>query len=135
MEKTAAVPTPTRRLEDAIPTGDAAALDRLYQWGGATLLHKLIQLFLRLAPARIAAIRAGAAAGDARGAEAAAHLLGSGCAQLGGLRMQRISMRIERLAGEGNLAPVRPLAAELEDEFARLSAWLAAAPAAMERVA
>lgn len=135
MESTAAVPTSTRRLEDAIPTGDAAALDRLYRWGGTTLLQKLVQLFLRLAPDRIAAIRAAAAAGDARATEAAAHLLGSGCAQLGGMRMQRISLRIERLAGEGNLAPVPPLASELEDEFARLSAWLTALPAARERVA
>jgi HPt (histidine-containing phosphotransfer) domain-containing protein len=135
MEQTALAYTPTHRLEDATPTGDPAALGRLRRWGGTQLVHDLVQLFVQLAPTRIDAVRSALAAMDAEAAEAAAHALGSSCGQLGAMRMQRLSIRIERLAGGRRLLELYPLLAEIEDEYACYMRWLAAQDTGNERVA
>ncbi len=135
MEQAALTFAPADRLEDATPTGDPAALHRLRRWGGMTLVQELVQLFLSLSPERIRTVRTGVVLSDAPAAEAAAHSLGSSCGQLGALRMQRLSMRVERLAGGGELDAVRPLVEELEEELARVRGWLEVNADRLERVA
>jgi HPt (histidine-containing phosphotransfer) domain-containing protein len=110
-----------------LPATDPAALDRLKRFGGAKLLDEMISLFLEAAPERIAAARAGTHAGDAAATELAFHSLKSSSAQLGAMRMQRLSERGEGLARARNLPEVGVLVQELEEELVRVHEWLAAA--------
>lgn len=129
------ISAPAHRLEDAAPVGDAAAFERLRRWGGSALVHDLVRLFRGLTPERLQAARAALATCDAAAAEAAAHTLGSSCGQLGAVRMQRLCLRMERLAGAGNLAPAAGVLGELEDEFRHYQQWLANDTTVMELAA
>lgn len=107
-----------------LPATDVTALDRLRRFGGGTLLGKMVDLFLIAAPERIAAAAEGVAAGDAEGVERALHSLKSSSAQLGALRMQRLSEQGEHLARAGTLDGVTQLTSALEEELARVRTWL-----------
>jgi len=127
--------TAVRRLEDAIPRCDRAALDRLRGWGGMKLVHDLVQLFASITPERLRMVRMAVGRGDSPAAEAAAHTLGSSAGQLGATRMQRVCMQIEALSATGRVADALPLLPEMEDEYQRHRLWLAEETMAMERVA
>jgi HPt (histidine-containing phosphotransfer) domain-containing protein len=106
---------------------DPAALERLQRFGGGKLLREMIALFLVAAPERLAAARRGVAAGDASEMEMALHSLKSSAAQLGALRMQRLSEQGELLARSGSAGvadAIAPLVKDLEEEFVRVHAWL-----------
>jgi HPt (histidine-containing phosphotransfer) domain-containing protein len=112
---------------DPLPAVDPAALDRLRRFGGRTLLARMIDLFLIAVPERLdAAARAGAT-GDAEGVERALHSLKSSSAQLGAMRMQRLSEQGEHRARTGSLDGVAQLTSALDDEFARVREWLTSA--------
>jgi HPt (histidine-containing phosphotransfer) domain-containing protein len=108
----------------ALPSTDPTALDRLKRFGGASLLGRMVDLFLVAAPGRIEAASAAAAAGDASGVELALHSLKSSSAQLGALRLQRLSAAGELRAREGSLDGLGSLVVELEQELARVREWL-----------
>ena len=108
----------------SLPETDVAALDRLRRFGGGSLLDKMIELYLVAAPERIEAAARAHAAGDAEGAERALHSLKSSSAQLGAVRMQRLSEQGEVLARAGALDEVGPLTSALEEELARVRVWL-----------
>lgn len=127
------VSAPALRLEDAIPTGDPAAFARLRRWGGMELVHDLVHLFEQLAPQRLQVVRYAVAAEAAPEAEAAAHALGSSAGQLGAVRLQRLCRHVEMLCAHGDVAAARPVAAEMEEEYARYRAWLARELAALEQ--
>jgi two-component system sensor histidine kinase/response regulator len=110
-----------------LPPTDPAALDRLRRFGGDTLLGKMIDLFLAAAPERIEAAVRAQAAGDVEGVERALHSLKSSSAQLGAVRMQRLSEQGEHRAREGSLDGVAQLTSELEAELARVRDWLTTA--------
>jgi two-component system sensor histidine kinase/response regulator len=110
--------------EKDLPTTDASALDRLKRFGGGKLLREMIALFLAAAPERIAAARHGHLAADAPAVELALHSLKSSAAQLGAIRLQRLSDRGERLAKGGSLSELPILVKELEEELARVRDWL-----------
>ena len=116
------------RVTDAgeLPALDPAALDRLKRFGGAKLLGEMIGLFLEAAPGRIGAARAGIDASDAAATELALHSLKSSSAQLGAMRMQRLSEQGEQLARAGSLSIVDLLVQDLEEEFVRVHEWLTA---------
>lgn len=107
-----------------LPATDATALDRLRRFGGATLLGTMVDLFLVAAPQRIETAVRAAAAGDMEGVERALHSLRSSSAQLGALRMQRLSEEGEDLARAGSLDGAPELLSTLEEEFARVRDWL-----------
>jgi HPt (histidine-containing phosphotransfer) domain-containing protein len=107
-----------------LPSVDSSALDRLKRFGGGKLLREMIALFLTAAPERLAAARAGVNAGDASEMEMALHSLKSSSAQLGAMRMQRLSEQGELLARSGTTDTVGGLVTELEEEFVRVHAWL-----------
>ena len=107
-----------------LPTTDQSALDRLKRFGGAKLLGEMIALFLAAAPERIETARASAAGGDTEGAERALHSLKSSAAQLGAMRMQRLSEQGEHRARAGSLLGVTQLTQELDQELARVREWL-----------
>ena len=62
---------------------DTVALDKLYEWGGAELKDKMIELFSQNAPDRLEGVRAGLGSGDLELAERSAHSLKSSAANLG----------------------------------------------------
>jgi HPt (histidine-containing phosphotransfer) domain-containing protein len=103
---------------------DAEALGRLKRFGGDKLLGEMIRLFLEGAPERIEAARAASEAGDAPAAELALHSLKSSSAQLGALRMQRLSEQGEQLARAGNVDIVGFLVGDLEGEMDSVRTWL-----------
>ena len=109
---------------DGLPSTDAASLERLKRFGGGKLLSEMISLFITAAPERIGAARAGLSAGDVAVTEMALHSLKSSSAQLGAMRMQRLSEAGERMAHSGSLDGVERIVQDLEDEFPRIQAWL-----------
>jgi HPt (histidine-containing phosphotransfer) domain-containing protein len=106
------------------PANDATALERLRRFGGAKLLGEMISLFLEAAPERIAAVRAAHDASNAAGAEIALHSLKSSCAQLGAMRMQRLSEEGEHSTRGGSLDGLLHLTDELDRELALVRQWL-----------
>jgi HPt (histidine-containing phosphotransfer) domain-containing protein len=103
---------------------DANALDRLRRFGGPMLLREMIALFLTAAPERISAARHGAAAGDRYAVERALHSLKSSSAQLGAMRMQRLSERGEAIARDGMDDGLIDVVDALEQELVRVHEWL-----------
>lgn len=108
-----------------LPATDRDALTRLERFGGTKLLHEMIALFLENARVRLAAAAAGVDRGDPAMTENAMHSLKSSSAQLGALRLSRLSEQAESIARGGTLVGVGNLLDECRDEFARVEAWLA----------
>ncbi|MDQ2667492.1 MAG: Hpt domain-containing protein [Gemmatimonadota bacterium] len=107
-----------------LPSTDEASLERLKRFGGGKLLSEMISLFLAAAPERIGAARAGLNAKDANATEMALHSLKSSSAQLGAMKMQRLSEAGERIAHSGTLDGVESIVQDLESEFPRIQQWL-----------
>lgn len=104
---------------------DRSALERLHQFGGAALLDEMIRLFLVVLPERLDAARAITTGGDAAAAERALHSLKSGSAQLGAMRLHRLSAAGEQSVRAGAGAMLTPLLDDLERESVRVREWLA----------
>jgi len=87
---------------------DPRALGRLMDAGGFGLLQRMVALFLKNTPERIASLRAGLDGGDWSVVELAAHSMKSSAAHLGleGLRAE--ASRIEELASQGSADGLRP---------------------------
>jgi HPt (histidine-containing phosphotransfer) domain-containing protein len=118
------LPAVAGELPTELPSTDPAALERLHRFGGGKLLGEMIALFLASAPERLAAARAGLEGGDVPAAELALHSLKSSSAQLGALRMQRLSEQGEHLARAGNIDIVSLLVSDLETEYEQVRRWL-----------
>jgi HPt (histidine-containing phosphotransfer) domain-containing protein len=88
--------------------------------GKPDLLAKVIGLFLADYPQQLAEIRAAAAAGDARRAEAVIHSLRGTLRSLGADAAHATASTIESLARQGDLDAVMGMCAELERELERL---------------
>ena len=99
-----------------------ARLEQLRRLGGDKLVADLIDLFGELAPQRLAAVRAGLAAGDAAAVALAAHSLTSSAGNLGLAEMQALAADLERCREDD----ARPgLARRLEEAWAGARAALA----------
>lgn len=96
---------------------DPEALDRLKEWGGDTLVAKMVELFLEVTPERVEAIRKGLEVGDLNAIERGAHSLRSSAGNLGADAVRDLAGRIEELAAAGNLDGIRPLAEDLGERF------------------
>lgn len=94
-----------------------AALAKVRQIGGPSLLARLIDSFLQHAPARLAAARTGGVAGDLGEVERATHSLKSTAGNLGARRLQFLAERIETLSAARDAAAVTALLGELERVF------------------
>jgi len=109
------------------PETDPEALERLRRFGGDKLLGDMILLFLEAVPQRLASARAGLTRGDLHVAEHELHAIKSSAAQLGALRMHRLSQEGEFLAKAGTLDGLAGILAELDAEEPRVRKWLTAA--------
>lgn len=116
--------SPDTAADDGEPATDDASLDRLRRFGGGKLLAEMITLFLAAVPERLDAARNGLASGDVAAIEMALHSLKSSSAQLGAMRMQRLSERGEKQARAGSLDGIAPIIQDLETEFPRVRQWL-----------
>lgn len=114
------------------PDHDPEAIERLRRFGGARLLRGMITLFLEAMPQRLAAARNGLARGEAHAVEHELHALKSSAAQLGALRMNRLSQEGEHLARAGTLGAVPGLLDRLDAEVPRVREWLESACAREE---
>jgi two-component system, sensor histidine kinase and response regulator len=91
---------------------------------GRVLLQRVVSQFSATAPEIGSAIRAAFGAGDSTALWRAAHSLKSSAAALGALRLSRNCARIETLAREEGIAPVKDLLAELDAEITAAVAGL-----------
>ena len=107
-----------------LPATDPEALARLERFGGRKLLHEMIALYLRSAPARLSAAESGIAAGDAVAAENALHSLKSSSAQLGALRLSRLCEEGETIARAGQPASLASLLRASREELSLVEEWL-----------
>ncbi|MBN2144055.1 MAG: Hpt domain-containing protein [Candidatus Aureabacteria bacterium] len=96
---------------------DDKTVSRLCKIGGGKLLKEMIALFLDHAPKKLSVISEGAATSDWKMVEKGAHSLKSSAANLGAMKMHRISESLEQLSTEGKTDSLRPLIQELESEF------------------
>jgi two-component system sensor histidine kinase RpfC len=114
------------------PETDPEALERLRRFGGNKLLGDMITLFLAAVPQRLGSARNGLARADCRVVEHELHALKSSAAQLGALRMHRLSQEGERLAKAGVTDGLDRILDELDAEGHRMREWLGAARAREE---
>jgi two-component system sensor histidine kinase/response regulator len=85
-------------MEDR-PTLEAAALERLREWGGDKLVQQMVKLYIENAHVRLEQIDAGLGGGGSlRDAEMAAHSLKSSAANVGARRVSAISAEMEDAA-------------------------------------
>jgi HPt (histidine-containing phosphotransfer) domain-containing protein len=96
---------------------DESALNKVRQIGGDDLLGRLIDSFLKHAPARVVAARAGEQAGDLGEVERATHSLKSTAGNLGARRLQYLAERIESLSAAQDPAAVTALLGDMETVF------------------
>ena len=109
------------------PETDPEALERLRRFGGDKLLCDMVVLFLEALPRRLASARAGLGRGECHAVEHELHALKSSAAQLGALRMHRLSQEGELLAKAGTLDGLARILNDLDAEEPRVREWLTAA--------
>lgn len=102
---------------------DDRPVELLRRVGKGKLLESMQTLFERDAPARVAAIHAAVATGDAGTAARPAHSLKSSAGQLGAVGLQRACDEIEKAAERGDLATLEVLAARAEQLTHRALEW------------
>ncbi len=105
--------------------GPLRDLARGAQDGETDLLHDLHRLFTRDAPARLEALRAGAAAHDAEGVQFVAHALRGSASILGATAMTAVCARIEQCADAADFDGIERLVPELERHAHDVAAALA----------
>lgn len=91
------------------PILDPGGGDRIRRVGGESLWHRMVEMFLANAPARMAGLDDGS---DLKTMEQAAHSLKSSAGNLGASRLQYIAERIEVAAGAGDSDACAELCAE-----------------------
>jgi HPt (histidine-containing phosphotransfer) domain-containing protein len=107
-----------------LPDVDPDALTRLERFGGRKLLHEMIALFVEIAPARLATALLAVAEGRMAAAENELHSLKSSAAQLGAMKLSRLSERGEYLARAGLVTGITETLLESRTELARVQSWL-----------
>lgn len=107
----------TKRMNAVAPLIDEAALDRLRGFGGDKLLHGMIELFVRNAPARAADAREALDCGDAAALRSALHALKSSAGQLGAVSVHEACIAGEELASRGELNACAPHVQRIETDL------------------
>jgi HPt (histidine-containing phosphotransfer) domain-containing protein len=92
-----------------------------------TLMDEIVATFLRIAPARLTAIRK-AARGNAALLEREAHSFLGSCGNIGARRMAELCARLEVLGRSGSTEGAAEIARALEEELAAVRPQLEALP-------
>jgi HPt (histidine-containing phosphotransfer) domain-containing protein len=122
-EKAASAGTPAGDLLDEAVVASLMSVD-----DDGTLMDEIVATFLRIAPARLTAIRR-AAKGNAALLERAAHSFLGSCGNIGARRMAELCARLEVLGRSGSTEGAAEIARALEQEFAAVRPQLEALPA------
>jgi HPt (histidine-containing phosphotransfer) domain-containing protein len=104
----------------AIDPAVLATLRQLNEDGQPDVVKEVLGLFLIDAPARLQAIVAAVANGDARGLQRAAHTLKGASGTIGALALQRVCRGLEEMARQDALADARSALEEMHREFGRV---------------
>ena len=96
---------------------DEAAITRLINLGGDTLLLKIIEIFLTNIPPKVAACQENFAKGDLKAVEQEAHAIKSSAANLGLIRLSDFAAQIEKSAFREERETVSELMPLLNDAF------------------
>ncbi len=115
-EATASPPLAERTAEGPIDRSVLASLRRIDPTGD--LLVEVIDAFLGLAPAKLAALRSAAAKGDAKRLEREAHSFLGSCTNLGARRMAALCARLEQEGRMGSSNGALAVVAALESDLA-----------------
>lgn len=107
-----------------LPLLDPSGIRRLHDWGGATLVDKLLQLFLANTPVRMDEARSGLAEGDIGQVEQACHSLKSSAGNLGAARLQALAAEMEEKAAAGESDALDQMMPRLESIHAETCASL-----------
>ena len=102
---------------DGSPVLELDALKRLEEWGGPTLVGKMVSLFLENAPDRMAAIRTGTEGSDWSTVERGAHSLKSSAANLGAEPLRGLASQMEKAAERVDASEIRGLLPAMEELF------------------
>ena len=103
---------------------DPDVLEKLRIVGGPKLVRELVELFLKYAPERLSASRAGIEAGDLAAAQRALHSLKSSAGQLGMSGIQETCSRGEASAAKGDAVGAEAALAQIEAVWPETKAWL-----------
>ena len=121
-ERAAAAGKPPAELLDESVVQNLMSVD-----DDGSLVEEVVATFLRIAPARLAAIRK-ASKGNAALLEREAHSFLGSCGNIGASRMAEICARLEVLGRSGSTEGAAELARRLEEELAELRPQLEALP-------
>ena len=99
-----------------------ASLRDLTPPGEPDVLKELFTLFLEDVPDRIARLRAAWQAGDAVGVQRAAHSLKGSAGNIGATKLHAVCAVLDAQGRSGDLAPLAPMVASLDAEYARVAA-------------
>jgi HPt (histidine-containing phosphotransfer) domain-containing protein len=105
---------------------DTAALEVLREVGGDEFLGELIDTFLADAPSLLADLRSSVETGRTEEARRAAHTLKSNGATLGAQSFSELCRELEEMARTGRLEREPDLVGQVDAEYARVEAALAA---------
>jgi HPt (histidine-containing phosphotransfer) domain-containing protein len=103
---------------------DPTGLERLNRIGGSAFVRKMINLFLKEAPDRLAAARRGVEAGDLDAVAEAAHSLKSSARNFGANRFSNIAERIELQVRANKCENLATQLSDLEGAYSTAKAWL-----------
>ncbi len=101
-----------------------AALVRLHQLGGESLLRQMINLFLDNVPQRIENIRVGIRENNLQAVGRAAHSLKSTAGNVGAIKLQALAQEIERCAECQDNCRVATMLDILQAAFAQTAVYL-----------
>lgn len=105
---------------------DESAFARLHRIGGKELVGKMIDIFLKNAPQRIATARKGEKDGDLKVVEQAMHSLKSSAGNLGAVELQHLAAQIETLAEDGVWTGISQRLQAIEAAYERVAVRLKA---------
>lgn len=97
-----------------------ANLRELTPPGEPDVLGEVLRLFLEEVPKKLRALQEAIEAGDAARVARAAHSLKGSSGNIGASSMLDVCRRIDDLAKAGDLEQVKPLVAQLTDEYHRV---------------
>jgi CheY-like chemotaxis protein/HPt (histidine-containing phosphotransfer) domain-containing protein len=121
--ETAAIPASAAQLPALKPTIDITVLHNLHQLQNEDepdLVTEFIDLFLRDAPVRLAAMKDATLKEDPKTLEHIAHSLKSSSGSLGAMKMMDICNILEKMGREGQIKEARNTLVQIEDEFQRV---------------
>ncbi len=111
-------PTATPMEESPVVLDVAGMLKRM--GGLRELACRMAQIYMKMHPEQITALRRVVAEGDAEALRLQAHTIKGGAGNMGGIALHSVALQMESRANAGKLEEARRLLASVEQESARL---------------